>query len=117
MKNAPTTVSSESAPNKRDITAKLLKRIERRPPAGRILRALLARPYLWREEADRISGLSNSPCEIEALRSYGLSIPCRRVRVECLDGRATHAGQYSLSPDDRMAVIAALSQVKKGGAL
>lgn len=74
----------------------------------RVLRALLTRGKLAREDVDRIGGTSNGPQLIAELRHLGLEVPCTRVAAIDRDGCMVYPGVYSLSQRDRREVIKAL---------
>lgn len=77
----------------------------------RALSVLIDRP-LMREELDRIAGASNAPDLIFRLRYRGLDLPCERVESVDRDGRPCRPGRYSLSAEDRRAVIAWMRREK-----
>ena len=83
------------------------------PRAIRLLREVLRR-HVTREEADAITGASNSPEEVRKLREMGLDIPCYAVGTVDRDGNHVERGVYGLSPRDRPLVARAL--IGKGGA-
>lgn len=70
----------------------------------RALSVLIDRP-LMREELDRIAGASNAPDLIFRLRYRGLEIPCERLESVDRDGKPCRPGRYSLSAQDRRAVL------------
>ena len=61
----------------------------------RALRALQRRPH-FREELDRICGVSNSPDEIYRLRKRRFGIETEMVPTKNEFGEQTHAGRYHL---------------------
>lgn len=86
MKKAPAT------------TAKRLKK-HITPRHRRLILALLTGP-LHREDADRVSGASNSPHYVRDLRdNFGLNITTERVDRIDRDGQKTRPGIYALEPD------------------
>ena len=85
------------------------------PRAIRLLREVLRR-HVTREEADAITGASNSPEEVRKLREMGLDIPCYAVGTVDRDGNHVERGVYGLSPRDRPLVAKALQQGKGGPA-
>lgn len=70
----------------------------------RALSVLIDRP-LMREELDHIAGASNAPDLIFRLRYRGLEIPCERLESVDRDGKPCRPGRYSLSAQDRRAVL------------
>lgn len=77
------------------------------PRQARLLEALKAREWLWREEVDRICGASNGPEIVAQLRAKltgydGLEM----IRVESTDrdGQACRPGRYSLNAVGRARV-------------
>ena len=84
------------------------------PRAIRLLREVLRR-HVTREEADAITGASNSPEEVRKLREMGLDVPCYAVGTYDRDGNHVERGVYGLSPRDRPLVARAL--IGKGGAV
>ena len=86
MKKAPAT------------TAKRLKK-HITPRHRRLIIALLVGP-LHREDADRVSGASNSPHYVRQLRDdFGLNITTERVERIDRDGQKTRPGIYTLEAD------------------
>lgn len=85
------------------------------PRAIRLLRDLLRR-HVTREEADAITGASNSPEEVRKLREKGLDLPCYAVGAVDRDGKHVERGVYGLSPRDRPLVARALYSGKGGPA-
>ena len=85
------------------------------PRAIRLLRDLLKR-HITREEADAITGASNSPEEVRKLRERGLDVPCYAVGTVDRDGHHVERGVYGLSPRDRPLVARALYSGKGGQA-
>lgn len=77
----------------------------------RALAALLRHP-VTREALDALSGASNSPDLVHALRRRGLDLPCVRVACVDRDGRPCRAGVYALSARDRRRVATWLRQRK-----
>lgn len=71
----------------------------------RLLLALQKGP-LHREEADRITGASNSPEVVAQLRARGWNIPCEMVEHIDRDGKPGKHGLYSLSSTDRRKLTA-----------
>lgn len=82
------------------------------PRAIRLLREIQRR-HVTREEADAITGASNSPEEVRKLREMGLDLPCYAVGTCDRDGNHVERGVYGLSPRDRPLVARAL--IGKGG--
>lgn len=78
------------------------------PRHVRVLRALVLRTKLAREEVDRIAGASNGPQIIAELRRLGLDVPCIRGPATDRDGIVVYPGIYSLSERDRREVIRVL---------
>lgn len=69
------------------------------PRHQRLLQALLAGP-IYREQADRIAGASNSPHYIgELRRTHGLNIVTERGEHIDRDGFKTRPGIYTLQVD------------------
>jgi len=69
------------------------------PRYRRLIRALLTGP-LHREDADRVTGASNSPHYIRQLKGkFGLSIITDRVEEIDRDGQKTRPGVYTLEAD------------------
>lgn len=68
------------------------------PRNQRLIRALLKGP-LYREQADRIAGASNSPHHISQLRKQGLNIETVRPERIDRDGLITRPGIYVLQKD------------------
>jgi hypothetical protein len=85
------------------------------PRGTRLLREVLRR-HITREEADAITGASNSPEEVRKLREMGLDLPCFAVGTVDRDGRNVERGVYGLSPRDRPLVAKALYKGKGGPA-
>ncbi|WP_143512598.1 hypothetical protein [Vreelandella utahensis] len=98
--------------NNDSVTRRQLQKLQ--PRHIRLLAALIQRP-LWREEADRIAGASNSPHYIQELRSLGLQIHCERVESLDRDGRPCRPGRYHLLPSSRRQARALLSAVSGMG--
>lgn len=65
----------------------------------RALSVLIDRPLI------RIAGASNAPGLIFRLRYRGLEIPCERLESVDRDGKPCWIGRYSLSAQDRRAVL------------
>lgn len=77
------------------------------PRQTRVLKALIQRRKLWREEIDRIAGASNGPHVIKEMRDHlNLDLPCTRVLRIDSDGRKCRPGVYALSDRDRIKVAA-----------
>ncbi len=85
------------------------------PRAVRLLREILRR-HVTREEADAITGASNSPEEVRKLRERGLDVPCFAVGTVDRDGHHVERGVYGLSARDRPLVARALYSGKGGPA-
>lgn len=79
------------------------------PRAIRLLRDLLRRS-VTREEADSITGASNSPEEVRKLREKGLELPCFAVGTVDRDGRHVERGVYKLTYRDRVQVARVLRE-------
>ncbi|MFZ6689023.1 hypothetical protein ACO0K0_14875 [Undibacterium sp. SXout11W] len=94
---------------------KLARLIRKSRRIERLLKALLSRAFLWREEADRIAGASNSPDLVRQARDAGLRnlLLTTLTPIKSTDGRDTRAGQYSLSPEGRLVVLIALKESNK----
>ena len=115
MKPAPATWQSEEGANDTgsdSVTLEQLRKLQQRHT--RLLAGLIQRP-LWREEADRITGASNSPHYIRELRSLGLQIHCERVESLDRDGRPCRPGRYHLLASSRRQAHALLSAVSGFG--
>lgn len=78
------------------------------PRLHRLARALLTKPQTVRDLIDATK--SNNPAEyIRQLRtSYGLSIPCDRVKYITYDGESSWYGLYRLSDADKEKLQAVL---------
>ncbi len=116
MKNAPTTNSSESAPDKRDSTATNAAHKftgTENPRHLRAIFALLKRPRP-REEIDRIAGCANGPELIGELRRRGLTahehLPCKCIQFIDRDGKVCRPGVYSLTLKGRRLIYAWLAK-------
>lgn len=81
------------------------------PREKRLLANLLCRS-LSREEADKVTGASNSPDWVMKLRRKGLEIPCKRTASKDRDGRSCRPGTYSLTSRDRRQIK---EWIKRGG--
>ncbi len=77
--------------------------------------ALVQRPGLMREELDAITGASNGPAVVQALRGRGLraDLLCRRVLSTDRWGRATRPGFYSLTPKGKQLARRILKDARK----
>ena len=101
IKAAPATghgLDGGNHPNTDRVTREQLQRLQ--PRHTRLLAALVQGP-IWREQADRISGASNSPHYIKELRTLGLEIHCERVESLDRDGRPCRPGRYHLLASSR----------------
>lgn len=86
---------------KREAPAATAKRLRKRitPRHRRLIIALLTGP-LHREDADRVSGASNSPHYVRQLRDdFGLNVTTERVERIDRDGQKTRPGIYTLEAD------------------
>lgn len=81
----------------------------------RAITALLRRP-LSRENLDTVAGCSNGPALVAELRSFGLAIPCQRIKVIDRDGKVCRPGVYSLTDADRRKVYQWQARRANGGA-
>lgn len=88
------------------------------PRQLRLIRALLIGP-LYREQADRVAGASNSPHHIGELRRiHGLKIATERAEHIDRDGFKTRPGIYILQADSVKLARTLLRQAeaeKRGG--
>lgn len=97
-----------------DTSKTLAAYLRHNPRALRIIKALVASRFVWREGVDHVAGVSNGPEEVRQLRNRGLKIPCQRVCMKDRDGRATHPGRYSLTHDDRSLLQQVLAYLQEG---
>jgi hypothetical protein len=95
--------AAEGYAKKFHFTAQRLKS----PRQIRALQELLNGP-ISREHLDRVTGCSNSPAVISALRDRGLEIVCDTVEVIDRDGRKAHPGVYRLDAGAGAKAIALL---------
>lgn len=82
--------------------------IIRSPRETRLLSALRTGKKS-RETLDRAIGASNTPDIVFRLRKKGFAIPCEHVPVVDRDGKVTHYGLYSLTPEDAVLAAAVLA--------
>lgn len=112
QKKTASTAGVNTAPNsKRSVNQRPAFRLSGNQREERLLIALLEKPH-YREHLDRRAGASNSPDIIFRLRNRGLKIDCEHVELIDRDGNKCRPGVYSLPPESKKAVRAAL----KGGA-
>lgn len=76
------------------------------PRLSRLLTLLLSREWVWREEVDRLAGVSNGPELVRQLRGIlgRGAVEMQRVRLLDRDGRACHPGRYKLTASGREAL-------------
>jgi len=88
------------------------------PRLVRLVRALLLGP-LWREDADRAAGCSNSPDLILHIRRLGPgreNLVCIREKVMDRDGVVSYPGRYHLSLLGQALLTTWLNSQKMGAA-
>lgn len=69
------------------------------PRLSRLLSLLLSREWVWREEVDRLAGVSNGPELVRQLRGIlgRGAVEMQRVRLLDRDGRVCRPGRYKLT--------------------
>ena len=114
MKPAPAAGQGNQAAdtNIDSVTREQLRRLQ--PRQTRLLAALIQGP-LWRKQADRVAGASNSPHYIQDLRRLGLQIQCEQVKSLDRDGRPSRFGRYHLLASSRRQAHELLSAVSGFG--
>lgn len=72
---------------------------------SRLLALLLSREWVWREEVDRLAGVSNGPELVRQLRGIlgRGAVEMQRVRLLDRDGEVCHPGRYRLTDAGRKA--------------